>query len=48
MKIQIEYKNKEFIVTYGKSVGKGVTVREAIDNMVTHFKAELEKFFLQK
>ncbi len=48
MKIQIELKNGNYTVTYGKVVGKGATIVEAIEKMVTSFRAELEKFFVVK
>ncbi len=57
MKIQIEFKNKVYTITYGKLKASAPTVKGAIDILVEVFKKEteakvlgfrqeLEKFFI--
>lgn len=57
MKIQIEFKNKTYTITYGKLKASGPTVKEAVavlveiykkdlESKVAGFQKEIEKFFI--
>lgn len=59
MKIQIEFKNKAYTITYGKLKATAPTIREAInilvdtykkdlDSKVQGFRSEVEKMFVNK
>jgi hypothetical protein len=47
MRISIEFKNRKYIVVYGKFIGEGATPKEAIENLITKFREEIGKFFSQ-
>jgi len=48
MKISIEFKDGKYTVTYGKIVGVGGSINEALDAMTKQFRLDLEKFFIAK
>lgn len=45
MKISIEFKNNKYTITYGKLQATGATLKEAKENLVKAFGAQIEKFF---
>lgn len=45
MKISIEFKEKKYKVTYGLFSGMGVSVNEALDDLVKKFREEVGRFF---
>lgn len=47
MKIQIEYKDGRYTITYGKTSATGATVQEALDKIVDAFRKDLERFFVR-
>lgn len=48
MKIQLEFKDKKYTLTFGKFKASAPSIEEAIDILVNGFRADLEKFFVIK
>lgn len=48
MKISIEFKNGKYTITYGRLVATAGTIKEAVDNLESQFRAQLDKFFIQQ
>jgi len=45
MKISIEFKNNKYTITYGKLEAVGASLKEAKENLIKQFGAQVDKFF---